>query len=139
MRRRGRAGGSRSDSASVDVREKAAPTARLTIHVNFDTAKSDIRKADLADLKKADEFVRKYPTCKIEIDGHTDSRGSEEYNQGLSERRADAVRKYLLDHGAAAADKITTKGFGESSPIGDNATAKGRFENRRADILIFCQ
>ncbi len=133
------AGGSRTDSASVDVRAKPVPTAKLTIHVNFDTAKSTIRKTDLAELKKAEEFVRKYPTCKIEIDGHTDSRGSDEYNQGLSERRAEAVKKWLADNGASSGDQITAKGFGETQPVADNKTEKGRFENRRAEILIFCQ
>jgi OmpA-OmpF porin, OOP family len=130
-------GGSRTDSTSIEVRAK--PTAKLTIHVNFDTAKSTIRKTDLAELKKAEEFVRKYPTCKIEVDGHTDSRGSDEYNQGLSERRAEAVKKWLADNGASSGDQISTKGFGETQPIADNKTEKGRFENRRAEILIFCQ
>jgi len=132
-------GGSRTDSASVEVRAKPVPTAKLTIHVNFDTAKSAIRKTDVADLKKAEEFVKKYPSCKIEVDGHTDSRGSDEYNMGLSERRADAVKKWLVDHGASSGDQITTKGFGKTQPIADNKTEKGRFENRRAEILIFCQ
>ncbi len=133
------AGGSRTDATTVEVKAKAAPTARLTIHVNFDTDKSTIRKPDASELQKAEEFVRKYPSCKIEVGGYTDSRGADEYNQGLSERRAEAVKKWLLDHGAAAGDLITAKGFGESNPVGDNATEKGRFENRRAEILIFCQ
>lgn len=132
-------GGTRTDSTTVEVRAKPAPTARLTIHVNFDTAKSTIRKADLAELGKAEDFVRKYPNCKIEVGGYTDSRGSDEFNQGLSERRAEAVKKWLVDHGATAGDKITAMGYGESNPVGDNATEKGRFENRRAEILIFCQ
>lgn len=132
------AGGSRTDSTTVGVTPKK-PTDKLTIHVNFDTAKSDIRKSDAADLKKAEQFVQKYRSCKIEIDGYTDSRGSDEYNQGLSERRADAVKAYLVEHGATAADQITTRGFGKSNPIGDNKTRHGQFENRRAEILIFCQ
>jgi OmpA-OmpF porin, OOP family len=132
------AGGSRTDSTTVGVTPKR-PTDKLTIHVNFDTAKSNIRKGDVADLRKAEEFVRKYQTCKIEIDGYTDSRGSVEYNLGLSERRADAVKAYLIEHGATAADQITTRGFGKSNPIGDNKTKQGQFENRRAEILIFCQ
>jgi OmpA-OmpF porin, OOP family len=132
-------GGTRSDGVTVNVAAKPTPTDKLTIHVNFETAKSDIRKADHADLEKAEKFVRKYKNCKIEVDGYTDSRGSDEYNMGLSERRADAVKKFLLDQGATSSDKISTKGYGKSNPIGDNKTAKGRFENRRAEILIFCQ
>lgn len=135
------AGGTRTDSTTVTVTPKAAPapTARLTIHVNFDTSKWDIRKDDHADLQKAEAFVRKYPNCKIEVDGHTDSRGSDAYNQTLSERRAEAVKKFLLDKGAVTNANITTKGFGKNNPIADNATAKGRAENRRAEILIYCQ
>ena len=71
--------------------------------------------------------------------GHTDSRGTEQYNQGLSERRANSVKKWLIDHGAVAGDHIDAKGYGESNPVGDNKTEKGRFENRRAEILIYCQ
>ena len=136
------AGGTRTSSATVNVAAKAAPpkpTDKLTIHVNFDTDKSAIRASDLADLQKAEAFVRKYSNCTVEVDGYTDSTGSEAYNQGLSERRAAAVQKWLLDHGATGADKITTKGFGETNPVADNGTAKGRAENRRAEILVFCQ
>jgi outer membrane protein OmpA-like peptidoglycan-associated protein len=132
-------GGTRTDTASVEVRAKPTPTEKLTIHVNFDTAKSTIRKTDVSDLQKAEALVKKYPNCKIEIDGYTDSRGSDAYNQGLSERRADAVKKWLVEHGSTSGDKITTKGFGKANPIGDNKTEKGRFENRRAEVLVFCQ
>jgi outer membrane protein OmpA-like peptidoglycan-associated protein len=55
---------------------------------------------------------------------------------GLSERRAESVKKWLLDNGATSADKITSRGFGESNPVADNGTAKGRFQNRRVEILI---
>jgi outer membrane protein OmpA-like peptidoglycan-associated protein len=136
------AGGSRTSSATVSIAAKATPpkpTDKLTIHVNFDTNKSDIKKEDLADLQKAEAFVRKYSTCKIEIDGYTDSTGNDKINNPLSQRRADAVQKWLLDHGATASDHITTKGNGSSNPIASNKTAKGRAENRRAEILVFCE
>ena len=133
------AGGSRTDSTTVTVTEKPRPTDKLTVHVNFDTNKFDIRKADIADLEKAEKFVKKYPNCKVEVDGYTDSTGSDAYNQGLSERRAEAVKNWLVEHHDVAADKITAKGFGKSNPVADNKTAKGRFQNRRAEILIFCQ
>jgi len=136
-------GGSRTDSTTVTVNAKGAPaptpTDRLTIHVNFDTNKYVIRKADLDDLKKAEAFVRKYSTCKIEIDGHTDSTGNDAINDPLSVNRANAVKDWLVEHGATSADHITTKGFGSHNPIASNKTAKGRFQNRRAEILVFCQ
>jgi len=138
-------GGSRSDSTTLTVNPKgqpapsAKPTDKLTIHVNFDTNKSDIKKSELADLQKAEAFVRKYSTCQVEIDGYTDSTGGPKINQPLSERRADAVKKWLLDHGATASDHITTKGFGAANPVADNKTAKGKAENRRAELLAYCQ
>jgi outer membrane protein OmpA-like peptidoglycan-associated protein len=138
-------GGTRTESTSLTVTSKSQPapapkpTDKLTIHVNFETNKSDIRKADLGDLQKAEAFVRKYSTCKVEIDGYTDSTGGPKINQPLSEKRADAVKAWLLDHGATSADHITTKGLGASNPMADNKTAKGRFQNRRAEILVFCQ
>ena len=131
-------GGSRTEATTVSVipRPAAAPIDRLTLHVNFDFDKSDIRKADVEDLRKAVTFVKKYPGCKISVQGYTDSRGTDAYNRALSERRAAAVRKYIVDNGATDADKITSVGYGESNPIGDNATEKGRFENRRVEIVI---
>ncbi len=132
-------GGSTSATATVSVAEKPKPTDKLTIHVNFETNKSAIRKADVDDLKKAEAFARKYSNCKIEVDGYTDSTGNDKINTPLSERRADAVKAYLVEHHAMDADRITTKGFGSSNPVADNKTAKGRFQNRRAEILVFCQ
>jgi len=69
------------------------------------------------------------------VEGHTDSQGSESYNQGLSQRRADAVRDYLV-HGGYKADRIQSHGLGEGRPIADNANAEGRANNRRVEIII---
>ena len=139
-------GGARTGSTTVTVNPppppapKPAPKVidRLVLHVNFDFDKSDVRKADVAELQKAIVFVKKYPGYKIAIEGHTDHIGSEKYNQALSERRAAAVKDYLLKHGMidTPRDEITTRGHGESKPIADNSTDKGRFENRRVEILI---
>ena len=118
---------------------------RLTIHVNFDFDKSDIRKADMAELKKASDFVRKYPGSKVKLEGHTDSRGTEEYNQKLSERRAEAVRQYLIKDGAAEKAMILATGYGELRPIAPNKTKdgkdnpEGRAENRRVEVLIMSE
>ena len=126
--------------------EPAAPAEkvidRLTVHVNFDFDKSTVRKADEAELQKAIDFVRKYPDAKVELDGYTDSKGTEQYNQKLSERRAEAVRQYLIKEGAVDEARISVKGYGESNPIAPNKTKngkdnpKGRAENRRVEILI---
>jgi OOP family OmpA-OmpF porin len=147
-------GGTRSNSTTVTVNPPPPPPApvvivkerpavpkvidRLVLHVNFDFDKSTVRQADVADLQKAIDFVKKYPANEISIEGHTDSKGTDKYNQALSDRRAAAVKAYLLKHGEidSRKDTITTKGFGESKPVADNKTEKGRFENRRVEILI---
>ncbi|WP_306582503.1 OmpA family protein, partial [Dokdonella sp.] len=78
----------------------------------------------------------RYPQIKVELDGHTDSIGTEEYNQGLSERRAQIVADYLTSHGIGA-DRITAvKGFGETQPIDTNATKEGRARNRRTELKV---
>jgi len=71
----------------------------------------------------------------IIIEGHTDSQGTDAYNQDLSQRRADAVRDYLVQRGYPA-DRIQTRGKGEGSPIADNASSEGRANNRRVEIVI---
>ncbi|MGB7629853.1 MAG: OmpA family protein [Candidatus Deferrimicrobium sp.] len=109
---------------------------RLTLHVNFDFDKSVIRKADIPDLEKAIAFVKKYPDSKVALEGYTDSVGTDKYNMKLSQRRADAVKKYLVDNGHEKADRITAVGKGEADPVADNKTEKGRFENRRVEVLI---
>ena len=131
-------GGSRSASTTVSV---TAPKVidRLTLHVNFDFDKATIRSADTAELQKAIGFVKKYHGYKVSIEGHTDNIGSEQYNQRLSERRAAAVKEHLLKHGAADGARLKTKGYGKSKPIADNSTEKGRFENRRVEILILSE
>ena len=134
-------GGARTASTMVSVIPLPLPKVidRLTIHVNFDFDKADIRPADLAELQKAVEFVDKYPGYRISLEGHTDSIGSEKYNQALSERRAAAVKDYLLKQGVADGQRIQTVGYGESKPIADNSTEKGRFENRRVEVLILSE
>ena len=118
---------------------------RLTIHVNFDFDKSDITKADVAELKKAIDFLWKYPGAKVKVEGHTDSKGTEEYNQKLSERRAEAVSQYLIKEGAVGKTMISSTGYGELRPIAPNKTRngkdnpKGRAENRRVEILIISE
>ncbi|RTL58860.1 MAG: OmpA family protein [Sphingobacteriales bacterium] len=97
-------------------------------------------KSDLtADAKKnLDDLVtilNKYPDTNIEIQGHTDNKGTEEYNQGLSERRASAVAGYLSAKNIANS-RISTKGYGKTAPKYSNATEEGQAQNRRVEFLI---
>ena len=138
------AGGSKTASTTVTVNPPPPPPAakvvdRLVVHVNFDTDKSILRKADAAELQKAVAFVKKYPGYNISIEGHTDNVGKDKYNQALSERRAVAVKKYLAENGAANAGKIKPVGYGKTRPIAENKTAEGKFKNRRVEILILSE
>jgi OOP family OmpA-OmpF porin len=125
-------------SATVTVTAPPPPKVldKMTLRINFDFDKAVIREADEADLKRAVDFVRKYPNTNVKIEGHTDSMGTEQYNQILSEERAGSVRNYLVQKGAAQRANISTVGYGELRPLADNRTDEGRAENRRVDILI---
>ncbi len=82
----------------------------------------------------ADALIAR-PGIKVEVDGHTDSKGSDAYNQKLSDARAASVMQYLVSRGVEAG-RLTSKGFGESKPIADNATDEGREINRRVELTI---
>ena len=97
--------------------------------------KSDLSTAATGNLTDLVTILNKYPDTDIEIQGHTDNSGTDEYNQGLSERRASSVSAYIRNKGISAA-RISIKGFGESAPKYSNDNEDGRAQNRRVDFLI---
>jgi outer membrane protein OmpA-like peptidoglycan-associated protein len=101
---------------------------------NFDFDRSVIRQDDVEALDRSVATLKEWGDVKVEVAGHTDSVGTDEYNRGLSLRRAESVRSYLVDKGIAA-DRLSIKGYGESQPIADNGTADGRFMNRRVELI----
>lgn len=103
--------------------------------IQFDTGKYTLRKASYETLDEAIEFLKKNPSMKVEIQGHTDNVGTEEDNQVLSDNRARVVREYLVKNGIAP-DRLVSNGYGESQPVADNATTEGRQENRRTVFKI---
>ncbi|MCC5793469.1 MAG: OmpA family protein [Chromatiales bacterium] len=103
--------------------------------VLFDTAQSDIKAGATSNLVKLAEFLRQYPERGVVIEGHTDNVGSAAYNQALSERRADAVKSWLMQQGIASR-RMVTSGKGLHQPVADNATATGRQLNRRVEVII---
>jgi outer membrane protein OmpA-like peptidoglycan-associated protein len=109
---------------------------KITLMIHFDTDKSDIRQSDEAELKRAIDFVKKYPGSQVRVEGSTDSVGTDQYNRKLSEKRAETVRNYLVQKGAVDASKITSAGYGEKRPVVSNETTQGRAQNRRVEILI---
>ena len=103
--------------------------------VLFDTGKYELRQPTREALARLSGIVLAHPGLKLEVEGHTDSTGSDDLNQTLSEQRADTVRGYLVQQGLAA-DSITAKGFGKTSPVADNTTAAGRQKNRRVELVV---
>jgi OOP family OmpA-OmpF porin len=90
----------------------------------------------VAILDQAVDALKRYPDIKVELDGHTDSIGTDAYNQKLSERRAQIVNDYLIAHGIDASRITAVKGFGESQPIDTNSTKEGRARNRRTELKV---
>jgi len=101
----------------------------------FATGKSNLMPGAMRTIDKLSDFLKKYPKRNILIEGHTDSVGSDVFNLGLSQRRADAVKATLISSGIDSA-RIQTKGYGESYPVAGNETPAGRQQNRRVEIII---
>jgi OOP family OmpA-OmpF porin len=120
-----------------DVAQAFLDAKSVSMNVQFASAKADIMDASEADLRKVGEVLTDWPDAKVEIAGHTDSQGSEKYNQTLSEKRAASVKAWLLaKYPKVKASNLTTKGYGESKPLVSNNTAEGMAKNRRVTFTL---
>lgn len=114
----------------------AAPPLKIVLRgINFEFDSSKIRPEDAAILDEAVRVLSENADVNVRIAGHTDAIGTEEYNLGLSERRALAVFEYLSSNGISAA-RLKSAGHGESGPVADNGTSDGRAQNRRVELNI---
>lgn len=114
-----------------------APVATLVLEgVNFDFDKAVIRPQDYPILDQNIVALKEWGDVDVEVAGHTCNIGTEEYNLGLSLRRAEAVRNYLVSKGVSA-DRLTVRGYGESRPAVSNATREGRAQNRRVELVRY--
>lgn len=104
-------------------------------NIFFETGKAVLLPSSKIELDKMVEIMKKNPSLKAEIIGHTDNQGTPEGNQKLSEERAKAVAKYLSDNGVGA-DRLKTKGYGDTKPVADNTTEEGRRKNRRVEMAF---
>ena len=118
--------------ASVAVDAMGCEQIRMK-NVYFDTESAALSARAQGKLDAAAEVLARHPGLKVEIAGHADSRGPEEYNQALSERRAEAVRRYLETKGIDSA-RMTARGYGESQPAASNDTVLGKADNRRVEL-----
>ncbi len=134
------------DSQSDDLQDKL-PNAEVVrvgegIHITFDSGilfdvgEATLRAAAQQNLTDLANSLTDYEGTDVLVVGHTDATGAEDFNQGLSERRADSARSFLIGAGLMA-DRVTALGRGEMEPVASNDTADGRQENRRVEIAIF--
>jgi outer membrane protein OmpA-like peptidoglycan-associated protein len=103
--------------------------------VLFDLNKAELKAAGMGDVQKLAEFLNENPERKVMIEGYTDSTGSDSYNQQLSERRAESVRRALVRSGVGI-DRIQTVGYGEAYPVASNDSPASRARNRRVEVTI---
>jgi outer membrane protein OmpA-like peptidoglycan-associated protein len=103
--------------------------------VLFDTAQHTLKPGAREKLSKVSGILLAHPGLNLEIEGHTDSVGTDAYNQSLSERRAESVKGYLAQQGIPSST-IKTRGFGEVSPVASNDSAAGRQQNRRVELIV---
>lgn len=102
----------------------------------FKTNSADLSAASKASVQKLADVLKKYPETNVMIQGHTDSTGSAEFNQTLSEKRAKSVADYLQTFGVEQT-RLTTVGYGKTQPVADNTTAEGRQKNRRVEVAVY--
>ena len=115
------------------VLEKAVT---IDLEVLFETDKAMVNPEYYAELAELAEFMMQYPNTMTTIEGHTDSRGSDSYNQALSQRRVDAVREVLITRFQIAAERLKAIGYGELKPRASNDSEEGRQLNRRVVAIV---
>lgn len=113
----------------------AAPRNFLFDKLNFDTGKSDIRPQDRAEIDRVAAALKQYPSARVRIAGYADPRGDSAANAALGKARAESIKSALVTRGVNAANIETASG-GENDPVDSNATASGRLENRRTELIV---
>lgn len=108
----------------------------MTLNVNFASNSDVVTDANMADIEKVASFMGRYTGVAVVVEGHTDNTGNADYNESLSQRRADAVIAVLVERFNIDASRLSAKGFGESQPIAGNDTQEGRLTNRRVVAVM---
>jgi OOP family OmpA-OmpF porin len=126
----------KAPEAAPVMEQKMLGEGRAKLDIEFDFDKSNVRPQYHDEIKQVADFMIKYPDTKVAIEGHTDNIGTAEYNQKLSERRANSVKNYIIDNFGIDAKRLRAEGFGETRPIADNNTDEGRQRNRRVESVL---
>jgi OOP family OmpA-OmpF porin len=123
--------------APAPVMKKPVEKISISLFIEFDFDKKDvIRPQNYDDVKKIADSMKKYSEANVLLEGHTDNEGTELYNMGLSRRRAESVKRYLVEKFNVDASRISTLGYGQSNPISTNGTPAGQQKNRRVVAII---
>jgi len=109
------------------------------IAISFDTNKTDVKAKYYEELDKLGNFLKEFPNSKGAIEGYTDSVGSKQLNQKLSQARAESVRSYIINKFGIEGSRISAKGYGSAKPVASNKTAAGKTKNRRTEAVFTCQ
>jgi OmpA-OmpF porin, OOP family len=108
----------------------------IALNVEFDSDKAVVKDQYSNEIKKVADFMKKYPNTTAVIEGHTDNTNTAEYNQKLSQARADSVRLYLINKFGIKASRLSAVGYGLTKPIATNSTPEGKQKNRRVQAVI---
>ena len=116
--------------------DPASPLSRKSVFFDFD--KYTISAADTVIVTAHAKYMSTHSTAKVRLEGNADERGGREYNLALGQKRADAVKKWLMNKSSVSfpPERFIVKGFGDSKPVADNGTDAGRAKNRRVDVLM---
>ena len=131
--------GGGSQPAPAPAAEPVPEVVRVELDVKFDFDKAQVKPESYGDIQNLADFMNQYPQTTTVVEGHTDSVGTDAYNQKLSERRAAAVRQVLVNQYGVDAGRVNSVGYGESRPVADNATDAGRAVNRRVEAEVEAQ
>lgn len=123
------------DGCPDEVPPDLSSLSGIMVGIQFDTDKDTIKNESQGTIDQAVAVMQKYPDLRVEVGGHTDSRGSYRHNMDLSRRRAEAVKNYMVQAGIAE-DRIETRGYGPDQPIASNETREGQAQNRRIEFKI---
>jgi len=120
----------------ADEPEPMAEPVRVELDVKFDFDRAVVKQDSMGDIQDLADFMKQYGQTSTVVEGHTDSVGTDAYNQRLSERRANAVRDLLVNQHGLDASRVDAVGYGESRPVADNSTEEGRAINRRVEAEV---
>lgn len=116
--------------------EPVAEPVRVELDVKFDFDRAEVKQDSMDDIRDLADFMKQYGQTSTVVEGHTDSVGTDAYNQRLSERRANAVRDVLVNQHGLDSSRVDAVGYGESRPVADNSTDAGRAINRRVEAEV---